>query len=80
MIKADQANCSPITMQIDSKLFKDNNVRVAMKLALDREQLIKNVTLGFGTVGNDLFGKGLPSLQQRAAPAECTTPRRRRAC
>jgi peptide/nickel transport system substrate-binding protein len=61
VIKADQANCSPITMQIDSKLFKSNDVRVAMKLALDREQLIKNVTLGFGTVGNDLFGKGLPS-------------------
>ena len=61
VIKADQANCSPITMQIDSKLFKSNDVRVAMKLAIDREQLIKNVTLGFGSVGNDLFGKGLPS-------------------
>jgi peptide/nickel transport system substrate-binding protein len=61
VIKADQANCSPITMEIDSKLFKNNDVRVAMKLAIDREQLIKNVTLGFGSVGNDLFGKGLPS-------------------
>ena len=85
VIKADQANCSPITMQIDSKLFKSNDVRVAMKLAIDREQLIKNVTLGFGSVGNDLFGKGLPSYnsalpQRKYDPEKAAACSRRRAC
>lgn len=33
--------------------FDDNNVRLALKHAVDREDLLKRVLHGFGTVGND---------------------------
>jgi peptide/nickel transport system substrate-binding protein len=61
IIRSAQANTSPIYMEIDASLFRDNRVREAMKLVLDREAIVKNVLLGYGTVGNDLFGKGQPS-------------------
>ena len=49
--------------------FNDNRVRLAMKLIADRPALIEGAISGFGTVGNDIAGKGLPffdtSLPQR---------------
>lgn len=40
-------------MLVDSDPFKDANVRKAMKLAIDREDLVNRVLHGLGTVGND---------------------------
>jgi peptide/nickel transport system substrate-binding protein len=49
--------------------FNDNRVRLAMKLIADRPTLIQDAISGFGTVGNDIVGKGLPfydnSIPQR---------------
>jgi peptide/nickel transport system substrate-binding protein len=49
--------------------FSDNRVRTAMKLIADRNALVQDAISGFGTVGNDIIGKGLPfydsSLAQR---------------
>jgi peptide/nickel transport system substrate-binding protein len=49
--------------------FNDNRVRLAMKLIANRPTLIQDAIAGFGTVGNDIVGKGLPfydnSLPQR---------------
>jgi peptide/nickel transport system substrate-binding protein len=49
--------------------FNDNRVRLAMKLIANRPALINDAISGFGTVGNDIVGKGLPfydsSLPQR---------------
>jgi peptide/nickel transport system substrate-binding protein len=49
--------------------FNDNRVRLAMKLVADRPALIKSAISGYGTVGNDIVGKGLPfyddSIPQR---------------
>ena len=45
-------------MRVDKDPFKDNKVRSAFKLAVDRDQLVKNVFLGYGSIGNDLPGKG----------------------
>jgi peptide/nickel transport system substrate-binding protein len=49
--------------------FNDNRVRTAMKLIANRPQLVSDAISGFGTIGNDLVGKGLPfydnSLPQR---------------
>ena len=74
IIRSAQANTSPIYMQIDAAMFRDNRVREAMKLVLDREALVKNVLLGYGSIGNDLFGKGQPSynssIPQRAHDPE----------
>jgi peptide/nickel transport system substrate-binding protein len=56
-------------MDTTQKPFTDNNVRLAMKLIADRPALISSAIDGFGTVGNDIVGKGLPfydsSLPQR---------------
>jgi peptide/nickel transport system substrate-binding protein len=50
--------------------FSDNRVRQAFRLIADRPALIEGAISGFGTVGNDIAGKGLPfydtSLPQRA--------------
>ncbi|MBT0565612.1 ABC transporter substrate-binding protein [Williamsia sp. CHRR-6] len=41
--------------------FDNPSVRLAAKLTVDREALVKNVFQGYGTVGNDLLGPGLPT-------------------
>lgn len=64
----------PITMAVDSAPFNDVRVRQAMRLIADREQILESAQLGFGTIGNDLYGKGEPdyndSLPQRTQDIE----------
>lgn len=43
----------PVVMVTDQKPFDDNRVRLAMKLLLDREAVIKAIWQGRGTVAND---------------------------
>lgn len=40
-------------MFTDVKPFTDNNVRLALKYAVDREAIVKSVLKGYGKVGND---------------------------
>lgn len=40
--------------------FDDPRVRKAIRLAVDRKALVDTVFLGYGEVGNDLFGAGAP--------------------
>jgi peptide/nickel transport system substrate-binding protein len=40
-------------MRTDTDPFTDNNVRLALKYALDREALVKTILRGHGVVGND---------------------------
>lgn len=40
-------------MLTDSAQFKDNNVRLAMKHAIDRDAIVKKILRGYGSVGND---------------------------
>jgi peptide/nickel transport system substrate-binding protein len=61
IINAAQPNTVPIYVQIDSPPFTDNRIREALKLAVDRQAMVDKVELGFGQIGNDLFGKGYPS-------------------
>ena len=42
-----------IPMLTDRAPFNNNDVRLALKYAIDREQLVKVILRGFGTVGND---------------------------
>jgi peptide/nickel transport system substrate-binding protein len=55
--------------RVDQAPFKDVRVRQAMKLIIDRQQMLKVAGGGYGTIGNDLFGKFFPgyndSLPQR---------------
>ena len=54
------ANIVPMTMAVDTPPFTDVRVRQAFRLIAGRPQLVEIAQDGFGTVGNDLFGKGFP--------------------
>ncbi len=45
----------PFTMRVDQAPFKDVKVRQAMRLLVDREQMIEQVLSGQGRVANDLY-------------------------
>ncbi len=43
-----------IPMRCDKVPYNDNNVRMALKLAVDREDMLKRTLRGYGTPGNDI--------------------------
>ncbi len=45
----------PFTMRVDQPPFRDVNVRQALRLLVDRQQLIDSALDGYGTVANDVF-------------------------
>src|SRR3954466_3778216 len=47
----------PFTMRIDAAPFNDVKVRQAMRLIVDRPQMVQQVLSGFGTVANDLYSR-----------------------
>jgi peptide/nickel transport system substrate-binding protein len=57
-------------MLTDRPPFNDRRVREALKLSVDRRKIVDSVFLGYGELGNDLYGKGAPmyawSLPQRS--------------
>jgi peptide/nickel transport system substrate-binding protein len=59
----------PITMRVDQAPFNDVRVRQAMRLIVDRPQMVAQVLSGHGQVANDLYGRFDPaydsSLPQR---------------
>jgi peptide/nickel transport system substrate-binding protein len=55
-------NFFPIAMRVDLPPFNDVRVRQAMRLAVDRKQLIQTAYLGQASQGNDLFGFADPVL------------------
>ncbi len=46
-----------ITMQTDIKPFDDPRVRQALRLIIDRQEILTRALGGHGAIGNDLFGK-----------------------
>jgi peptide/nickel transport system substrate-binding protein len=48
---------NPITMRVDMAPFKDNRVRQAVRLVMDRNQAVQTALLGQGTPGNDYYGR-----------------------
>ena len=45
----------PFTMRVDQAPFRDVSVRQALRLLVDRQQLIDSALDGYGTVANDVF-------------------------
>ncbi len=46
----------PFTLRVDTAPFRDVRVRQALRLVVDRPQMLKQVFAGRGTIGNDVFG------------------------
>jgi peptide/nickel transport system substrate-binding protein len=69
ILLSDGGGWNPFTMRVDSGTFGDVRIRQAMRLVVDRQQMLDLVFGGFGTIGNDLFGIWAPeydhSLPQR---------------
>jgi peptide/nickel transport system substrate-binding protein len=55
-------------MRTDRAPFNDVRVRQAFRLIADRQALINVALSGFGTLGNDLFGKNLPYYAESLPP------------
>jgi peptide/nickel transport system substrate-binding protein len=53
LVSVKSTSFQPLVLATDHKPFDDNRVRMAMKLLLDREAIIKAVWQGRGTAGND---------------------------
>ncbi|MGW1271554.1 ABC transporter substrate-binding protein [Streptomyces sp. NPDC002491] len=51
----------PIVMRTADGPFADAKVREALRLAVDREAMVKQVLSGYGTVANDVLGTGDPA-------------------
>ena len=61
----------PFTMRVDQAPFSDVRVRQALRLIVDRQQMIDQALSGFGVLGNDLYApfdpayaKDLPQREQ----------------
>jgi peptide/nickel transport system substrate-binding protein len=65
---------NPFTMRVDVSPFSDVRVRQAMRLLVNRQQMLDLVFNGHGTIGNDVFGIWDPDydhhLPQREADPE----------
>jgi peptide/nickel transport system substrate-binding protein len=53
---------TPFTMRVDKAPFNDVNVRQAMRLLVDRPQLIRSALDGYAVVGNDVFSPFDPNF------------------
>ena len=60
VVNAPSPSMHCIYMAVDKAPFNDNRVRQAFRLIPDRKALINGAIAGYGTVGNDLFGRGYP--------------------
>ncbi|MFV0308335.1 MAG: ABC transporter substrate-binding protein [Desertimonas sp.] len=56
LLESQAGSWLTITMAIDQAPFDDVRVRQAMRLIVDREQMVQRVLSGYGSVGNDMYG------------------------
>jgi peptide/nickel transport system substrate-binding protein len=54
VVLSKTGNWMPITMRVDRKPFDDVRVRQAMRLIVDRPQMVEQALGGFGRIANDL--------------------------
>ncbi|MBY8859243.1 ABC transporter substrate-binding protein [Nocardia sp. CA2R105] len=68
----------PLVMRTSDGPFADVRVRQALRLAVDREELVKQITSGYGTVANDVLGTGDPTYDKTLPRRSRDIPRARR--
>jgi peptide/nickel transport system substrate-binding protein len=52
---SETGSWQPFTMRVDAAPFSDNRVRQAMRLLVDRDQMVQQVLSGQGRVANDMY-------------------------
>lgn len=58
----------PFTMRVDRAPFEDNRVREALKLVINRKQMLESVFAGNGTIANDYFAPFDPAVKTVQLP------------
>lgn len=58
IVRSPNSAVQAFAMKVDRPPFDNRDLREAMFLLVDRDQLVESVLSGAGQVGNDLFGKG----------------------
>ncbi|HQZ36382.1 MAG TPA: ABC transporter substrate-binding protein [Ilumatobacteraceae bacterium] len=56
LLESEAGNWQTITMRVDVAPFDDVRVRQAMRLIVNREEMVQRVLSGHGRVGNDMYG------------------------
>ncbi|MDO9176473.1 MAG: ABC transporter substrate-binding protein, partial [Actinomycetota bacterium] len=56
LLESQAGNWQTITMRVDVAPFDDVRVRQAMRLIVNREEMVQRVLSGHGRVGNDMYG------------------------
>ena len=56
LLESAAGNWQTITMRVDVAPFDDVRVRQAMRLIVNREEMVQRVLSGHGRVGNDMYG------------------------
>jgi peptide/nickel transport system substrate-binding protein len=56
ILESEAGSWLPITMAVDQEPFTDERVRQAMRLIVDRDQMVERVLSGHGRVANDMYG------------------------
>ncbi|MCB8882158.1 ABC transporter substrate-binding protein [Acidisoma cellulosilytica] len=59
---SEPSEFTPFTMRADVAPFNNPDVRMALRLMMDRERFVKITLSGLGTVANDLYGQYDPSF------------------
>ncbi len=74
LLESESGNWNPFTMRVDAEPFSDVRVRQALRLIVDRQQMVDQVLVGNGTIANDIYCPGDPcyntSLPQREQDIE----------
>jgi peptide/nickel transport system substrate-binding protein len=53
VLQAKSGSFLNVALMVDRAPTNDNNLRLALKYALDREKVVNNVLKGYGSIGND---------------------------
>lgn len=75
LVRRPGAECYPLLMRVDAAPFDIPEVRTAVKLGVDREALVQQVLLGYGTVGKDMIKLNDPSVPADAPAVTRDVPR-----
>ncbi|MBS1887310.1 MAG: ABC transporter substrate-binding protein [Actinobacteria bacterium] len=65
---AETGGWSPICMMTNAEPFMDNQVRQAMRLAVNRKSMLESVFAGNGNIANDVFGRYTPGVENANLP------------